>query len=78
MNSGIAERRKTPFFQTGNELLDVFEPIVGSDCFTIYSLLRAANSETQSWNTPFRSLQALWGSGLLRFRGLSRSWKAWD
>jgi len=38
MNSGIAERRKTPFFQTGNELLDVFEPIVGSDCFTIYSL----------------------------------------
>lgn len=30
---------RPPFFQLGNEILDVFQPIMGAHCFTIYSHL---------------------------------------
>lgn len=31
--------RKSPFFQIGNEVADVFLPIIGTDCFAVYSYL---------------------------------------
>jgi hypothetical protein len=33
------EQDRPPFFMLGNEILDVFQPIMGPHCFTIYSLL---------------------------------------
>jgi DNA-binding transcriptional ArsR family regulator len=38
-NAGIPPRRevKAPFFQIGKEVLDVFLPIMGADCLTIYA-----------------------------------------
>lgn len=33
------ERRRTPFFQLGNEILDVFQPIMGRECLAVYCQL---------------------------------------
>ena len=35
----VRDKRETPFFQLGNEILDVFQPIIGPECLAVYSHL---------------------------------------
>jgi hypothetical protein len=75
------EQDRPPFFQLGNEILDLFQPIMGAHCFTIYShLVRRvfknpllkhtvrdlAKAAKQGTTTVSRSLEVMAHMGLVK------------
>ncbi|MDE3202271.1 MAG: hypothetical protein KGN79_15270 [Acidobacteriota bacterium] len=77
----MGNQKKPPFFQTGNDVVDVFQPIMGPHCFTVYChLLRRrfknpalkhsvrdlASSSGLSGATVLRSLEIIAHLGLIK------------
>jgi hypothetical protein len=83
-DAGMSAPRKkitSPSFFTGNEVIDVFLPIMGADCFTVYgyfkrieftspklthSVRAIANATKIDSTTVFRSLEILKQLGLIK------------
>ena len=56
---------KPPFFRTGNEVIQIFLPVMGSDCFAVYSALRCQEFSNRELRHTIR--------GLARSTGMSAS-----
>lgn len=58
-----SETRKTPFYLIGNEILDVFQPIMGPDCYTIYSHMARRSFKNPQLEHTIMDLKSATGLG---------------
>ena len=79
-DADIAPRGKVkdPFCLIGNHDFDVFLPIMGADCFTIYAYFVRRVSVTPNSSTQSGAWPMLPGSVLPRFCARSKSWSTCD